>query len=1058
MRCLSCMTVNPTGNRFCENCGVQLELACSKCGHDVAPSARYCGNCGSAVAGAVVRSLAESVPKWGELKQATVLFADIVGSTELIAALDPEEAMGRLRPAVLRMRHSVERFGGTVIRTLGDGVMALFGVPRTLEGHALLACQAALHMQKTFKQDVQGLNIRVGLHSGEIASDPQDVEDGRGGGAHGLTIHLASRVVGVAEPGAICVTQACQALAGAACETQPLGPCFLKGIRDAVQLHVLAGVRVSGSGTGARSVANATFRGREHELAQLAGAREAINAGASKVLGIAGEPGTGKSRLCHEFASLCRDRGMPVYEVRAQLYGHALPLQPILELFRTYFFKVSAGDDGANVRRSIEECFAPLRVTGGDLELLFEFFGVPPRGGPSLALGARARQSRLLGLLKELVRHEPELPRLILIEDLHWLDEASEEFVTALVEAVTATRTLLMLNYRPSYRCPWLQLPYFEQIDLRELPKAEMDALVAELLAPVSASPDILHLVCSRSGGNPFFAEELVRTLAESNVLASDTGLPVGGLDAVQRALPATVQAVIGARLDRIGEPEKSLLQMCAIIGKDISLAVLEHVASPRASEIEKGLEGLCQAGLILPQPALGGRRFAFRHPLIQEVAYNSQLKVRRGGIHAKVATAMELYYADQLDEYAGLVAYHYEVAGQQVPAARYNARAAAWVGSTNAAQAIKHWRKVHALLGGQPRLVETDKLRALAAGRIVYLGWREGLGLEEVNSLISEAQELATEADERLSQLLLFAQGRMMQASGGSADGYVASICRALAMAPAPASAGRNATLHLALSHAYAWTGLLREGLAANDVALHRLDEIDQFDREFIGFSVEHWALAIRVRLLNRMGRFDEAVACLEGMPKEALASEDPVMRQIAHHLRVDHAWCKRDPHMAQQHAKAVVSIAEQHPNPYSRAFARFCTGLAELTEGQFGKARQALTQALQIIHGTRVAVDFETEILAAMAECSMELGEPTQALHEASDGVRLSRLRNNRFSECRAMIVLGALQVRGDDAKLVEAEPFQQAEHLIQMTGAEMLVPDLERARAMSVYSGKP
>ncbi|MEZ0308377.1 MAG: AAA family ATPase [Ramlibacter sp.] len=1051
------MTVNPTGNRFCGNCGTQLELACAQCGRDLVQGARYCGHCGCPVASPAVRAAAEQAPQWGELKQATVLFADVVGSTELIAGMDPEEAMGHLRPAVLRMRHSVERFGGTVVRTLGDGVMALFGVPRTLEGHALLACQAALHMQQVFGQDPRGLSIRVGLHSGEVASDPQDAHDGQGGGAHGLTIHVASRVVALAEPGAICLTEATRVLAGSSCQTDPQGSHFLKGIREAVPLHTLSAITVSGLNMGSRGVRTATFRGRERELAQVAQALDAIEAGTSRVLGIVGEPGAGKSRLCHEFAVMCRGRAIPVYEVRAQLYGHALPLAPILELFRTYFFSVAAGDDAARVRERIAARFAPLDVAAEDLDLLFDFFGVAAAGAAPSQAGPRARQSRLLGLLKDLVRHEPGQRRLILIEDLHWLDEASEEFISALVDAVAGTRTLLLLNYRGSYHCPWLRVPHFEQIELGELPADEMDAMVAELMAPVSDSPEVCALVCRRSGGNPFFAEELVRTLAESNILAAGAGLPAGGLAEVERALPATVRAVIGARLDRLGEPEKTVLQMCAIIGKDIPLSVLEHVASPIASEIERGLDGLYRSGLILPQPALTGRRFAFRHPLIQEVAYSSQLKVRRGHIHSRVAAAMEIYCADQLDEFAGLIAYHYEEAGQHVPAARYNARAAAWVGSTNPAQAIRHWHKVHTLLAGLPRTTEISKLRALAAGRIVYLGWREGMSLDDVGALISEALELASDADPRLPQLLVFAQGRMLQGSGGSADSYVESVRRAMQMGSGQDDPGRSATLHLALSHACAWAGLLDEGLAANDVAMRDLHRIDRFDREFIGFSLEDWALAIRVRLLNRMGRFDDAIAALAGMPQAALASEDPVLRQIAHHIHVDLAWCKRDPEIARQHAEAVAQIAQQYPNPYSSVFAPFCTGLAELTEGQHEKARKTLAEALRIIHRTRVAVDFETEILAAMAECSMELREWDQARQEAQESVRLSRLRSNRFSECRAMIVLGELQACAEQAAGDDAQHLDEAERLIRFTGAHTLVPHLQRARAAGTQQAR-
>src|SRR5882724_1962663 len=399
MRCFSCTTENPDGNRFCQSCGAQFNLACSVCGHSRLPVARFCGNCG--ISFVLVhenpRGLAEPSPKWGELKQATVLFADIVGSTEHIAGLDAEQAMERMRPAVLRMCDSVERFGGTVMRTLGDGVMALFGVPRALEGHALLACKAALHMQTAFRHDSRGLAIRVGLHSGQVASDPQDALDGKGGGAHGVTIHLASRVVGLAQPGGICFTQACRALVGAACESLPLGYYTLKGIGEAVDIHALTGLKSVNGYEQPSSIALTPFRGRRGELEILLKTLDAIDRREAKVVGIVAEPGTGKSRLCQELSRICRERGMSVYEVRAQLYEHAMPLQPVLELFRIYFFGIKESDDAACVRQRIAQVMSPLTPVEVDLALLYEFFGVAEPGNASPPLEPRLRQSRLLG-------------------------------------------------------------------------------------------------------------------------------------------------------------------------------------------------------------------------------------------------------------------------------------------------------------------------------------------------------------------------------------------------------------------------------------------------------------------------------------------------------------------------------------------------------------------------------------------------------------------------------------------------------------------------------------
>lgn len=1043
MRCLSCKTINLRGNKFCEQCGSQLQQACARCGHDVPPAARFCGNCGYALSPGA-EAAAPGAPKWGELKQATVLFADIVGSTELIAGLDPEEAMARLRPAVLRMRHSVERFGGTVVRTLGDGVMALFGVPNALEGHALLACRAALHMQKAFAAGTDGLKVRIGLHSGQVASDPEDAKDGHGGGAHGLTIHLASRVVGIAQPGGICITDACRIAAGGSCETAPLGPHPLKGIREPVAIHQL--VSAHGAERPGDSADGSTFRGRQHEVDALQRALRDVQQGTPRVVGVAGEPGAGKSRLCQEFTNRCREQGIPVYEVRAQLYGHALPLQPILELFRVHFFGIAPHDDAATARARIARRFATVQASGKDLAILDDFFGVGT-GEMAHPLGPHARQARLLDLLKQLLRAEADVQRVILIEDLHWLDEGSEEFVSLLVDAVAGTRTLLLLNYRPSYRCPWLQLPHYEQLELRELPDDDMDSLVAELLAPATQSCEVRRLVCQRAGGNPFFAEELVRSLLESHDFLPGTGLPVAGLEAVERDLPVTVEAVIGARLDRIGEPEKTLLQMCAIIGKDIPLAVLEHVASPIASQIERGLDGLCRAGLILPQPTEGGRRFAFHHPLIQEVAYGAQFKLRRGQVHADVAAAMELYYSDKLDEYAGLIGYHLEQAGEHLQAARYNARAAAWVGNTNPAQSIKHWRKVRALLEPLERTADVDRLRVTAGAKIALLGWREGMTLQEVKPLIDDALALANQVDDRLVPWLLTIEGRMLVASGGSADGYVDCVKKALLYIDVDRDPGRVAVAYAFLSQAYAWAGLLTEALAANDVALTNAAHVDPFDREFMGFSIEHWALSVRSRLLARMGRADDARACLDQVAHlESATSEVPVPG-MANLGFIELAWTIDDAELARQHARELLTLAERHGTPYVWTFAEGYCGLASIVAGEHENAQRRLDAALANLRTTGAATEFETEILALLAECRLHMGDFAAAQKSADEAIALSQSRGTRIAECRARIARGAARLAS--VSVGADEDFRAAETLIELTGAEAFAGALARAR---------
>lgn len=1029
-----------------------MSLICRQCGQESSPSARFCGACGTSHGGPTPGGAAPASVKWGELKQATVLFADIVSSTEQIADLDAEQAMDRLGPAMLRMCASIEKFDGTVIRTLGDGVMAIFGAPKALEAHALLACEAALDMQRSFAADDKGFRIRIGLHSGEVASDPQHA-DGRGGGAHGLTIHLASRVVGLADPGGICLTESCYSLVRTVCEVQPRGQHVLKGISGQSVIYAMTGFKVASADQQFHPASLTPFLGRDREVDLLRQAFHATEGGQARVVGISGEPGAGKSRLCHEFVQWCRDRLIPVFEVRAQPYGHVTPLQPGLSLLRTFFFRIPSGEDAAAARRRIVERMAELGPPAEtDLALLYEFLGVAQAGSPPSALNPKARHGRLLALVRELVKHDAASTSVILIEDLHWLDEASEEFVATLVGAAAGTRTMVVLNYRPSYRHPWGQAENFEKIELGQLGAAQTGHLVRALIGPGAEHQTICELVAKRSGGNPFFAEELVRSLVDSGYLQEGSELRGEGLAAMERALPATVQAVIGARLDRLGEPEKTLLQMCAIIGKEIPLAVLEHMATPLAKVIEKGLDGLCHAELILPQPAVGGRRFTFRHPLIQEVAYSTQLKVRRGALHGAVALAMKDYYRDQLDEYAGLISYHFESAGLFLEAADHAARAAQWVGSTNSALAIKHWHKVRALLQEQPKSARTDTLRVRAGGQICVLGWREGLTLQQVQPFIDEAIALAGEVDNRLIQLLLMVEGRMLQASGGPADGYVERLLKALSLTPAGSDPGRAATLNAALSQAYAWAGMLEHALAANDSALQDVAEIDRFDHDFIGFSIEHWVLGMRGRLLARLGRLEEAEQCLGDMLVLGQSSNDPVILQFAHFGYMDLASCRQDAALAEQHAGRVSEIAAKHEGPYLRVFALSCRASAASIGGDFKAAAAIYAQALAQVRTANVAMEFETEILASLAECHRNLGHLDEAAAMAQEAIDISRQRSTRLPECRALITLASatLETHGL-AHAGHAETlFAEAEALVRVTGASIYEATLLRERA--------
>ena len=287
MRCPACRAENAEGNSYCDSCGVNLGVICLQCRHKNSPVARFCGACGASL----------STPD-GERKYATVMFADIVGSTELIAGLDAEQALERLKPTVAAMCATVGRFDGTVVRVLGDGVMVLFGAPLAQEGHALLACEAALAMQAEVSRGISPPKIRIGLHSGELVSSVLASDPTREQGVHGLTVHLASRLQGVAQPGAICLSEDCYRLVRPYCDVRSLGLRALKGLPEPIEVYSLLGLKRGVASRQFRGANLTSFRGRDHELASLQRALRRAENGDTQVIGISGAPGAGKSRLC----------------------------------------------------------------------------------------------------------------------------------------------------------------------------------------------------------------------------------------------------------------------------------------------------------------------------------------------------------------------------------------------------------------------------------------------------------------------------------------------------------------------------------------------------------------------------------------------------------------------------------------------------------------------------------------------------------------------------------------------------------------------------------------
>ena len=1020
MRCPACHAEIGLDDKACTACGASF-AACPTCRGLNFETARFCSSCGERL---------ERAAALGERKVVTVLFADIVGSTELIGDADPEHALDRLPPAIARMGNAVNQLQGTIMRTMGDGLMVLFGVPHAQEDHAARACQAALTMLESSRE--HGIVLRIGIHSGEIIAGLTD-EFTKEQSVYGAAVHLASRIENMAGPGDICITDSTHRLVQSLFEAESLGRHDVRGFARPIEVFKLNGVKTTA--TKFRESMAPTYRGRAAELALLRHAFGEASKGHGKVIGISAPPGLGKSRLCFEFAKAERERLVPILEARASPYDHSGPLQPLIEFFRTYF-RLTANDSAEVAREKIASRIeAAVPDMHGEVPLLSEFLGVAG-DAPPFAIDPKAKHARLLNFIRSLVRDGVRTPTIIIIEDIHWFDDASSELIATLIDAAPSSRALIVLTYRPTLKADWQSHPSFEEIRLSELSDAEISGLVDDALGSDPSVLPIASHIIERSGGSPFFAEELMRSLVDSGTLVGQPGHYTSSGEWRSETLPATVQSVVGARIDRLVPTDKTLLQIGATIGREFPLTVLQEVAGEATQDIQASLGRLSRLELIQQiAPTDASERYAFRHPLIQEVAYAMQLRARRVALHGTVARAIERFHHNQLNEYAELIAHHCEAAKDFLGAATYAARAADWIGTTNSRLAVKAWQKVRLLLQSVPTSKETNLLRMKAAEKILYLGWREGMSAQEAAPFAEEATTLARDLGETASEVLILAGYGRIIASTGSADTYVELVERALELSgstPPGAKALLQACLCQALGHA----GKLREALQVNTTVLENLDQIDQAHEAILGLNAERWVKGMRARLLIRSGQIASGKVIIDELIADESAHPEPTVQFIPHLASVELAWLTNDPGLAKRHASRIAEISSGGATPYVAVYAEACQGVALSLAGNHAAAIPLLDKALDLARQVYAGLNYEPEILAYLAEVHLRDGQIDKAIGRATEAIQVSANRGARLTECRAVIALSRAfeQSGAPDAHVHLA----RANELIEETGA--------------------
>jgi class 3 adenylate cyclase/tetratricopeptide (TPR) repeat protein len=1013
MQCSRCQQENPPQAKFCLECATPLALRCTDCGTQLPAGAKFCFECATPVGvpgtpprlaspeAYTPKHLAERIINSkaaleGERKQVTVLFADLKGSMELLADRDPEEARKILDPVLERMMEAVHRYEGTVNQVMGDGIMALFGAPLAHEDHAVRACYAALRMQELMQlyaeeaRRTHGVNvqIRVGLNSGEVVVRAIGSDLHMDYTAVGQTTHLAARLEQFASPGSILLTPSTLELVEGFVAVKPLGPVPVKGLADAVEVYEVTGADAARTRLEAAARRGLTpFVGRSAELEHLRDARDRASLGHGQVVAVVGEPGVGKSRLLWELTHSHRVHGWLIVQSASVSYGKTTAYLPVIELLRGYF-EIESRDDPRKIREKIAGKVLTLAPELGPVVPAFlALLDVPVAEASWQALDPIQRRQRTLHAIKRLLLRESEVqPLVVVFEDLHWIDGETQTLLDSLVDSLPAARLLLLVNYRPEYSHAWGGKTYYRQLRIDPLPLESADELLDALLSTDAALAPLKQLLVARTEANPLFLEESVRALVETQALVGERGAyrltrPVENLQ-----IPATVQAILAARIDRLAPEAKRLLQAAAVIGKDVPMPLLLAIADGPEHEVHAELIRLQAAEFLYENRLFPDLEYTFKHALTHEVAYQGLLHERQRALHARIAEAIERLSPERLSEQVERLAHHalhgelWEKAVAYLRQAGLRAMARAGY-----REAVAHLEQALEALRHLPETRETTELTI-----DIHIDLRNALDplgdWARTGDHLHEAEVLArTLGDQhRLARIVTFMASQCRDT--GVYDEAVRFGREALSLARTldDRSIEVLATSHLGLTHAARGEFSDAATLLERNVALEGDLRYERFGAVAIQSAYSGAYLA---DVFAQLGRFDEAIG----------------------------------------YAEAAVQIAEAADHPYTLYFGLFDLGRAHLRRGDLPRATRVLERGLDLCRTWQIVVAIPL-VAAALGAAYALAGRADEALPLVAGAVeefgrRQNHVRPAFILQCAGTTYLSAGRIDEADSHAREA-----------------------------------
>ena len=713
MQCPRCQAQNRDGAQFCRSCGARFESLCPQCQARVAPDSRFCDACGAQLAAAAVtpppapapsepavtfaapgaytpKHLADKIltsrsALEGERKQVSVLFVDVSGFTSLSERLDPEDVHQLMTRAFELMLAEVHRYEGTVNQFLGDGIMALFGAPIAHEDHAQRAAHAALGIRKaldTYQEELQRrrgirFQVRQGLNTGLVVVGSIGSDLRMDYTAVGDTTNIAARLQQHADRGRVLIAEATHRLVEGYFHTRALGDLQLKGKAEPIRAWEVIAARQPRTRLDVGVERGLTpYVGRERELRVLFDAFEQAKAGHGQVVFIVGEAGIGKSRLLHEFRLRLGDDAT-WNEGRCMSFGRSIALHPIVDMLKRTF-RIEETDTEGTIAKKIER---GVLMLGEDLRSLVPYLryvlSVDPGDAAVSTMDPQQRRAEIFDALRRMLLRASEVrPQVLIQEDVHWMDKASEESFAFIMDSIPSNRALVLLTYRPGYVHPFGDRSYHTRIALTALSEADSAQMAQAVLAAESLPDDLRRLIVQKAEGNPFYVEEVVKSLQEVGVLRRDGAHYILAKRLDEVLIPDTIQDVIMARIDRLADAPKKTLQLASVIGREFTQRLLDRIADLRG-RTDDFLRELKSIELIYEKRLFPELAYMFKHALTHDVAYNSILLQRRRELHRMIALAIEELYADRLAEQYEMLGYHFSRAEDWTRAIEYLLKAA---------------------------------------------------------------------------------------------------------------------------------------------------------------------------------------------------------------------------------------------------------------------------------------------------------------------------------------------------------------------------------------------